>query len=235
MKKIYAILITIGCLICSCKQNSTVSKAECKCIDHRFSSSKFIPIATSTIDNIPVAFCGYSSKGSEYLEEYGILKSDSSFIGIGYEVIDCSTQKSIFDEGEYYTDSIKINVNGFEIFRLAHIVNPNGNFGNLIPVIQFNFSKSKQGFQLDTLFAFPEKYFSDGYIQQVKTHIDSLENSELEKYEFVEFKMELLFLKALNDINQLDKFLNSGPYNGYLGPLFRDFCYYAKMRWENEI
>ncbi|WP_321288938.1 hypothetical protein [uncultured Sunxiuqinia sp.] len=199
---------------------------ECNCIDNSFSSKNDSPIAFSKIGNEDVAFCGYK------YDEIGKLKSDSSFIGCGYEIILCSEKKSIFEVGEFYTDSIKIRKNGFDIFRTENFPYGQGEKYNEIPVLKFSFSTIENKIQIDTIFAIPDYYISNEYFKKLELIIETIKKDTGYPTRYPDFNLHYLFLKAVSDKKFERKFIDSGPYDGYLAVIYRNFVEYLSNQNE---
>lgn len=220
-----------------CYAQDPISKGNlnsCKCIDNLFSSSKEEPIATVKQDDNYFSFCGYKSNSPINGREYGVLRTDSSMLLCGYELIDCQNTKSIFYEGEYYTDSVKIHSDGFEIFRLKNIPNINGGKYFPVPIIEFKVKQTDKGLLIDTIFALPQTYYSKEYIAQVENVLNDMINNKSRELDIEDYQLHLLFLKALNNESDLKQFNDAGTYDGYLGPIYRDFGRYIKIKLEDE-
>jgi hypothetical protein len=226
---IYFLTLTVGSVFGQVVNNDTHSTA-CKCIEGSFSSSSKHPIATVRQGEHEFAFCGYTSEASKHERDFGFLRLDSSFLLVGFELIDCKNGTSIFEEGEYYTDSVKFTDDGFELFRLTNLPNPSGGKYVSVPVIEFKFTRKESGFTVDTSFALTEVYYQDNYLEHLEKNLTALKTNQSMTMEAKDLELHFLFLKAVSDKKYAADFLNSAPYDGYMGPIFRDYISYLNLK-----
>lgn len=197
---------------------------DCKCIDNIFSSAESQPIALSKIGNKEIAFCGF------HYDDIGVLGKDSSFVGCGYEVILCYERKSIFEAGEYYTDSIKINRKGFEIYRLSNFPTLKSKKYTPIPLLLFTFRDKNDRIMIDTTLSIDEKYFSSTYLNNLKEMMNAAIEDSSNSTAYQDLRLHYLFLKAIKDEKHELEFIKSGPYDGYMGPIYNDFIKYLGLK-----
>lgn len=228
----YLVIILSFCFGLAKSQGLTVDTLSpaCQCIDGFFSSSTKNPIAISIQDGRPLAFCGYTSEGSTYKSGYGILKPDSSALLCGFELIDFETGSSIFNEGEYYTDSVKLGTDGFELFRLTNLPSLDGGRYISVPAIQFLFYRQGGAYITDTLFAIPGFYFAEEYLSQIEKNLNTLKADKSKEMEAKDLEFNFLFLRALSSEKHHQEFYDSAPRDGYFGPIFRDYMFYLDLK-----
>tara|TARA_Y100000739_G_C20513981_1_gene420905 strand:- start:302 stop:1006 length:705 start_codon:yes stop_codon:yes gene_type:complete len=202
----------------------------CACIDYRCSSSDKKPIAKITLDSRELIFCGYSGKATKYQGNYGILRSDSTFLLSGFALIDCSNKKSIFSEGEYYTDSVKLTSNGFELYRIIWLPNPNGGEYLPVPALKFKIQNVQDRLTVDTLLTIPKSFYSSSYLNQIKKNLDVLRKDKEKKMSADDLEFQYLFLRALNDTDYRQDFEDNAPRDGYMGKTYRDYQRYLEIK-----
>ena len=143
-----------------------------------------------------------------------------------------SDKKSIFEEGEYYTDSIKIKKNGFEIYRTENFPTGKGEKYREITTLKFSFFESENKIQIDTLLSIPDFYISNEYLKKLELIIESVKNDKEYPTKYPDFNLHYLFLKAVSDKKYESEFINSGPYDGYLAVIYRNLVEYLSYRNE---
>jgi len=232
INRFLTLLILITFLLHSCsEQNEIKTKkidetSKCNCIDVGFSSSKSPAFAESRIGNISVLFCGYT--GSAY--ELDSIKLNSGFKRTGFEIISCKDSSSIFSVGEFYTDSIVINQSGFSIYQFARFPTKNQREYSLNPILKFSFKEENGKIIIDTSLALNQNLLSEDYLSWLKKWADEAKLNQEQTTMFPDLNMHYLFLKAIKDTEFENEFINSGPYDGYMGPLFRDLKNYLKYK-----
>jgi hypothetical protein len=232
MKILSNLLFLIAFLHLSCSEQNErktekVSElAECTCIDEGFSSSKEPPFAKSKIGSIPVLFCGYN--GSDY--KLDSINSNRGFKRTGFEVISCKDNSSIFSVGEYYTDSIVINQTGFSIYQLAQFPTKNQTAYSLFPILKFSFNIENNKIVIDTSLALNENLLSKDYLSWLEKWVDDAKLNKEQPTIFPDLNMHYLFLRAIKNSEFENEFISSGPYDGYMGPIFSDLKSYLKYK-----
>lgn len=202
----------------------------CNCIDGFFSTSTKKPIATADHNGRSFSFCGYSSEATKYRRDYGLLRPDTSFLLCGFELIDCETQTSIFSEGEYYTDSVKLTYDGFELYRLTRLPNPNGGTYISVPAVQFNIIRDGNSFTTDTVLAIPESFYQSDYLMAIEKNLTSLKQDSSKQMEAADLELSYLFLRALQSDENKTAFYDNAPRDGYMGPIFTDYKLYLILK-----
>lgn len=227
-------IILIG--IYSCTQTKTaeeradfINNKKCKCIDNFFSSSLYAPFVYSKIGEYTVAFCGLIGKDYDLDSLARKANNNAGFKRTGYEIILCSKDSSIYVVGEYYLDSIQLFDNHFELFRLSDFpVDSTMEYQN-IPLLEFHFTESNGKLKIDTTIAIPPKFTTDSYLEQIKKLVEENKADSLKTTKYHDLKLHYLFLKAVSNDAFKEEFKSSGPYDGYMGPIFRDFKSYLDL------
>src|SRR5690554_897925 len=232
MKHYYIITILILLTFYSCSRkdcsNQTAEKeieVSCKCIDGTFSSSKEEPIANSRIGEKKVVFCGI--KGEYYeLDTADTTQENFGFKRTGFDIIQCSNDSVLFVVGEYYTDSIHISEEGFKHFRLTHFPKVKGLKYEPTTLLEFHFRETSDGITIDTFIALPNRFFDEEYLNDLANLVGFYKGDTTDTSKYHDLKLHYLFLRAISDEKFKKEFISSGPYDGYMGPIFRDFKSY---------
>lgn len=197
----------------------------CKCVDGAFSSKNDSPIAYSRIGKIRVMFCGY--KGEYYeLDSMENAQNNFGFKCTGFEIIQCSNDSVLFVVGEYYTDSIRVSEEGFKHFRLSHFPKAKNIEYEPTTLLEYQYKETHDGIRIDTLIALPTKYFQKKYLNELADLVEFYKNDTTDTSKYHDLKLHYLFLRAVSDEKFKEEFISSGPYDGYMGPIFRDFKSY---------
>ncbi|EON78929.1 hypothetical protein ADIS_0522 [Lunatimonas lonarensis] len=219
-------------VLCSCSQtdSSGVTAEEkmevsCNCVDGVFSSRNALPIAHSRIGKILVIFCGY--KGDYYeLDSIDNTQNNFGFKRTAFEIIQCSNDSVLVVVEEYYTDSIRVSDEGFKHFRLSHFPKAENLEYEPTTLLEYQYKETQDGIGIDTLIALPPKFFQQKYLNELVGLVEFYKNDTTDTSKYYDLKLHYLFLRALSDEKFMGEFISSGPYDGYMGPVFRDFKSY---------
>lgn len=196
---------------------TTTAFSQCKCIDTFISSSAQEPFYTTTIGKHQIAFCGYSNK----IEA-------PSFSTSGFDIIDCSNS-IIFDSyGELWQDSIQIHENYIEVFRMERFPMPNQKEWQLTPTIRHTYKEVNDKIIQEESFSPPHFFFNDDYLMFVKSEMESYKHDQ-ESTAFDDYRFNYLFLKALNNKEDKDEFLQFTSIVSYLGVFHNYYKEYLEM------
>lgn len=230
MKQFLFIIFILNIGIANSQEIAKDESNSCACIDRLFSSSTDKPIAIINNNDRLFAFCGYASQATKYRRDCGILRPDSTFLLSGFVLIDCITKQVAFSEGEYYTDSVRLKKDGFELYRQINLPNPNGGRYISVPVLQFKVHKNNDGFAVDTIFVIPKSFYETDYLNQIKKNLNLLRSDSLKQMEADGLQLSYLFLRTLENKENKKSFEDKAQRDGYLGRIFNDYNLYLKFK-----
>lgn len=196
---------------------ATNAFSQCKCIDGFFGKSTEKPFYSATIGKHQIAFCGLSDK----IEK-------SSFSTSGFDIIDCSNKTILSSYSEFWQDSIQIHESYIEVFRMQRFPVLNQTEWQLTPTVRHTFKEINNKLILEESFSPPHYFFDDEYLVFIKNKMES-HRGDKESTAFEDYRLKLLFLKALNNKEDMAEFLQFTSIVSYLG-VFHDFYKeYLKM------
>lgn len=207
------------CLFIASLLFATNAFSQCKCIDGFFGSSTEEPFYSTTIGKHQIVFCGYGDKTEQ-----------TSFSTSGFDIIDCSNTTILKSYDEFWQDSIQIHENYIEVFRMERFPILNQTEWQPTPTVRHSIKEVNGELVLNESFSPPHYFFKDEYLafikNKMKNHKDDKDSTVFEDY-----RLKLLFLKALNNKDDIDEFLQFTSIVSYLG-VFHD---YYKEYLEMEI
>ena len=209
----------------------TTLENDCACIDYMFSQSGELPLLTQNIGDAKIIVCGYRGEYGDKIV-LGKKLQDSSFYASGFEVFHCTNYelKQIFEDGEYYIDLIKSHSNYFEIIRLMQF--PNGKKLNyeLTPVLSIKIIEKNNTIKIDSSFVFPYDNYDKDFLDLFESELDRVKNDSVEYIKYNDYLIDYLFIQAIGNPKKYSGKLKSiGPFDGYLGPIYRDILEYYKL------
>lgn len=211
---------------------------ECGCIDYAFSQKEEPPLLTHKIGNSKIIVCGYRG---EYEDEItlGEILPDSSFYVSGFVVFNYSGSEAIpiFEDGEYYLDIIKPKLEELEIVRLKKMPRDKSLKYEWTEILSIRIFEQNGLIKTDSSFVFPVDSYNQDFLKYFKSEIDRVKNDLKGKFNYPEYLIDYNFIQAVKNPEKYSKKLKSiGPFDGYLGPIYRDILkYYELFEKENTV
>ncbi|MCF8295923.1 MAG: hypothetical protein K9J13_00140 [Saprospiraceae bacterium] len=175
-----------------------------------------------------VAICGYSYDHSGI--QTGVLRLDSTFIGVGFIIFSCQDSSDIFSDGEYYTDSVKLHSNSIEIFKTSWFSLYTFENSVRVPMISIHLLERNGAIHIDSTFAFPVNEISISQLQKIEKELVDIKSDPERSNDYPIFRMEYLFMKAIHDPEKYSAdFLSIGSLDGYMGRIYRDYRKYFTL------
>lgn len=254
MKQIIVILISFSILSCSSNnskkteilkteeeiktsidtiitENEKVKLKECECIDYNFSQKGEPPLLTHKIGTSKIIVCGYRHETDENII-LGEILPDSSLYVSGFVVFLCSGSETIklFQNGEYYMDIIKPKYNEIEIVRLIRMPQDKSLKYNWTEVISVRLFEDNGIIKSDSSFVLPIDAYNNDFLKYFKSEIDRVKNDSTKILSYYDYLISYYFIKAVkNPLKYSEKLRAIGPFDGYLGPIYRDVLDYYKL------
>jgi len=261
MRQIFLLFISISILSCSSKnskkedvintENKTavyidttlkekelIKEKECECIDYGFSQKGEPPLLTHKIGTSKIIVCGYRGEYEENIT-LGESLQDSSFYVSGFVVFNCSGSETIqlFKDGEYYLDIIKPKSKELEIVRLMRMPRDKSLKYKWTQVLSIRFFEQNGLIKTDSSFVLPLDTYNQDFLKYFKSEIDRVKNDSTDKLNYPDYLIDYCFIQAVKNPEKYSKKLKSiGPFDGYLGPIYRDILkYYELFEKENTV
>jgi len=216
----------------------SVKVNECGCIDYAFSQKEEPPLLTHKIGNSKITVCGYRGEYEDKIT-LGEILPDSSFYASGFVVFNCSGSEptSIFMDGEYYLDLIKPKQKELEIVRLMKMPRDTSLKYEWIEVLSIRVFEQNGLIKTDSSFVFPVDSYNQSFLKHFKSEIDRMKNDTKEKINYPDYLIDYYFIQAVKNPERYSKkFKSIGPFDGYLGPIYRDALkYYELFEKENTV
>ena len=105
----------------------------------------------------------------------------------------------------FWQDSIQIHENYIEVFRMKRFPMLNQTEWQLTPTVR-HIKEVNGELVLKESFSPPHYFFKDEYLAFIKNKMESLKDDK-ESTAFEDYRLTLLFLKALNNKEDMDEFL----------------------------
>lgn len=219
-------------------ENEIVKENECECIDYAFSQKGEPPLLTHKIGTSKIIVCGYRGEYEDNIT-LGEKLQDSSFYASGFELFSCSGSETIqlFENGEYYLDIIKPKSEELEIVRLMRMPRDKSLKYKWTQVLSIRFFEQNGLIKTDSSFVLPINTYNQDFLKYFKSEIDRVKNDSSEKLKYPDYLIDYSFIQAVKNPKKYSKKLKSiGPFDGYLGPIYRDVLkYYELFEKENTV
>jgi hypothetical protein len=215
-------------------QNTKSDKNYCNCTDALFTENDSIPILEYILGSTKVIVCGYKHNFLEGIE-VGKQLSNGNLYGNGYEVFVCkdSGVNRVYSRGEYYLELISPLEDTLKITRLTMIPQPTSLMSDWTPMIAFRLFEQDQMIKMDTLFVFPIEKYSQDFIMHHGDEVNRLKKEDGAGL-YKEHLIGYAFIKAVKEPEHYSKLLKTlGPFDGYLGPIYRDMLWYFDIFYKN--
>ncbi len=222
----------------SLKEKELIKEKECECIDYGFSQKGESPLLIHSFGTSKIMVCGYHI---EYDENITIEKSlqDSNLYASGFVVFNCSGSETIplFEDGEYYLDLIKPKSEELEIVRLMRMPQDKSLKYEWTQVLSIRFFEQNGLIKTDSSFVLPLETYNQDFLKHFKSEIDRVKNDSTDKLNYRDYLIDYYFIQAVKNPEKYSKKLKSiGPFDGYLGPIYRDVLkYYELFERENTV
>ncbi|MDA8956436.1 hypothetical protein N9H19_02330 [Flavobacteriales bacterium] len=216
----------------------SVKVNECGCIDYAFSQKEEPPLLTHKIGNSKITVCGYRGEYEDKIT-LGEILPDSSFYASGFVVFNCSGSEptSIFMDGEYYLDLIKPKLEELEIVRLMKMPRDTSLKYEWTEVLSIRVFEQNGLIKTDSSFVLPVNSYNQDFLKHFKSEIDRMKNDTKGKINYPDYLIDYYFIQAVKNPEKYSKkFKSIGPFDGYLGPIYRDALkYYELFEKENTV
>lgn len=208
---------------------------ECECIDYMFSEKGDSPLIKHKIGNRELIVCGYRNKSSEDFH-LGYWQPDSSMYVSGYNIFDCSETpiKSIYNQGEFYLERIKLKPHSIIIEQLIRIPTDTTFSYNYTPVIATEFYEYEGSLTKRTDLIFQTENISNEFLEIFKEKINLAKKDTPQSYKYFDYLIHYQFIMAVMHPEKYGTELrrigeeNHG-FDGYVAVLYRDLLVYYEL------
>lgn len=211
--------------------NGMVKINECDCIDYLFSQEGESPLLIQKIGASKIIICGYRHDYDEYIT-LGERLSDSSFYVSGFVVFDCSGSETtqLFEDGEYYLHIIKPKPKELEIVRLLRMPRDKSLKYKWTEILSIRFFEQNGIIKSDSSFVLTTNIYDQDFLKYFKSEIDRVKNDSTKKLNYYDYLIDYCLIQAVkNPEKYSDKLKSIGPFDGYLGPIYRDVLEYYEL------
>jgi len=210
----------------------TAATDRCECIDYHFSQKGQEPLLTHYLGSTKIIVCGYIGK-YEWDITLGERLPDSSFYVSGFNIFSCTDSgiDHLFENGEYYLNRILPKPNQLEVVRLRRMPVSKKLDYEWTDIISIKFHEGNQELKVDSSFVLSVDLYDQEFLNYFKSEISKLENDATkDQTNYLEYLIDYSFIQAVINPKEHGHILNSlGPFDGYLGPLYRDILMYYKI------
>lgn len=215
---------------------NTTTTDRCECIDYHFSQKGQEPLLMHNLGSTKIIVCGYIGK-YEWGITLGERLPDSSFYVSGFNLFSCTESgiDHLFENGEYYLNKIVPKPNQIEVIRLRRMPVSKKLDYDWTEIISIKIHKVNQQIKVDSSFVLSVDLYDQEFIDYFKSEISKLENDPtIDQTNYLEYLIDYSFIQAVINPKEYGQILHGlGPFDGYLGPLYRDILMYYKI-FENK-
>ncbi len=209
----------------------TIQSFDCKCIDYHFSQANEDPILINEIDSISFLICGYKGV-TDYNLQIGKLREDSSFYVRGFNIFICTDSEimPLYEDSEYYINLIKPGINQLVVNRVIRMPTGKGIEYDWKEITSLRFYYSNGEIKRDKYFIMSTEHYNDEFLKFFHKTIEYEKNDPTISGNYYEHLIDYYFIQAIKEpIKYENKLKNLGPFDGYLGPIYRDILEYYEL------